>query len=191
MAAPETDIRARILAAVSAMPGVHMRELERSTGISLGGLTHHLRVLEQQGALVGLSDGYYHRYFLPSLVLPEASRRLNEVDRRLLALCRRPASLAIVLNLAADGPLTHEDLRARLRRSKGTVTYHLSRVIEEGIVRVVRDPRGDLYELADSKRVLSTLVTFATTLRDHVDGFAALWSALGSRNTREGAHEKT
>jgi predicted transcriptional regulator len=184
VAAPETDIRARILSAVSAKPGIHMLELKRTLDISLSGLTHHLRVLERQGAIVGLSDGYYHRYFLPSLVIPDESRRLNDTDRRLLAECRRPESLAIVLNLAVDGPLRHEDIAGRLKRSKGTTTYHLSRLVDAGIVRVVQDSTLGMYELVDSKRVLSILVTFAASLRDHVDGFARFWLSLGERKVR-------
>ena len=184
MAEPETEIRARILDAVSTRPGIHMRELERILGISLSGLGHHLHVLEKQGAIVGLSDGHYHRYFLSNLVLPEEARRLNDADRRLLAECQRPASLAIILNLAADGPLRHEDIGRRLKRSKGTVTYHMSRLVDAAIVRVRRNASGDIYELAESKRVLSILLTFATGLRDHVDGFARLWLALGERKAK-------
>lgn len=142
MAAAGTDVRGRILEAISAKPGIHLRDLERTVGISFSGISHHVRALEKQGAVIGVSDRYYRRYFLSNLTLPEESRQFNEADRRLLAACRRPASLAIVLNLAVDGPMGREEVGERLKRSKGTVSHHLSRLVDEGIVKIVSGASG-------------------------------------------------
>ncbi len=178
MPAPEADARGRILEAIAAMPGIHLRELERHVGISFSGVSHHVRALEKEGAIIGVSDPHYRRYFLSGLILPNEARELNEVDRRLLAECQRPASLAIVLNLAADGPMTHAEIGTRLKKSKGTVSYHLSRLMDARVVRIVPGPRGETCELVDANRVTSVLVTFSASLRDHVDGFARLWLSL-------------
>lgn len=159
-----------------------MRELERGMGISLSGVSHHLRILEEQGAIVGISDGHYRRYFPSDLVLPVQARRLAEDDRRLLAECRRPMSLAIVLSLAVDGRLRHGELRKRLGKSKSTASYHLSRLLTSGLLRLVRDSSAESYELADRDRAVALLVTFSGTLRDHVDGFADLWLSLRRRD---------
>ena len=111
-----------------------------------------MRVLERQGSIVGISDGHYRRYFSRELVLPAESRRLSEEDRRLLAECRRPMSLAIVLNLAVEGRLRQADLRERLGKSKSTISYHLSRLVTSGHVRLVLDSYPDAYEIADRVR---------------------------------------
>jgi len=70
-------------------------------------------------------------------------------------------------------------MEQRLEKSKATVTYHLSRLVGAGIVRIEQGASGQTYRLADSARVVSVLVTFAASLRDHTDGFARLWLALG------------
>lgn len=145
-----------------------------------------MRVLERQGSIVGISDGHYRRYFSRELVLPAESRRLSEEDRRLLAECRRPMSLAIVLNLAVEGRLRQADLRERLGKSKSTISYHLSRLVTSGHVRLVLDSYPDAYEIVDRVRVVALLVTFSDTLRDHVDAFADLWHALGGRDDKNG-----
>ena len=177
---PEADIRQRAFQAIAAKPGVHLRELARILGISLSGVIHHLRVLENQRAVVGISDGHYRRYFSRDLVLPAESRHLFEEDRKLLAECRRSMSLAIVLNLAVEGRLRHGEVRKRVRRSKSTTSYHLSRLVASGHVRIVRESSTESYELVDRTRVVSLLVTFSETLRDRVDAFADLWSSLAS-----------
>jgi len=177
---PEGDLRQRALHAIATKPGIHLRELARVLEVSLNGVIHHLRVLEDQGAVIGISDGHYRRYFSRDLVLPAESRRLFEEDRKLLAECRRSMSLAIVLNLAVEGRLRHGELRKRVRRSKSTTSYHLARLVASGHVRIVRESSTEGYELVNRTRVVALLVTFSETLRDRVDAFADLWSSLAS-----------
>ena len=172
--------------AISTKPGIHMRELERSLGVSLSGVSYHLRILEEQGAIVGISDGHYRRYFSSDLVLPTEARRVTEDDRLLLAECRRPVSLAILLNLAMEGRMRHGELRKRLGKSKSTTSYHLSRLLASGLVCIVRDSSAESYQLVDRARAVALLVTFSGTLRDHVDGFADLWLSLGTRDVKKG-----
>ncbi len=178
MAAAGADVRGRVLEAISRKPGIHMRELQRTIGISLSGISHHVRALEKQGVVIGISDRHYRRYFSSNLLLPREARLLNEADRRLLAECRRPASLTIVLNLAVDGPMDPGEIRVRLKRSHGTVRYHLSRLVDTGVVNIRRGSAGEMYELVERDRVISILATFSDTLRDHADGFARLWLDL-------------
>lgn len=178
MPAAGARARGRILEAISSKPGIHVRELERVVGISGSGISHHLHALEKHGQVVGISDGHYRRYFQAHLVLPQAARQLNDLDRRLLGECRRPASLAIVLNLAVDGPMSHSRIQEALGRSKGTVTYHLNRLVESAVLTRREASTDDLYELVEPIRVVALLTTFSSSFVDHVDGFARLWLNL-------------
>ena len=131
--------------------------------------------------MVGISDGYYRRYFLSTLLLVEEARRLTDDDRRLLAECKRPTSLAIILNLAVDGPLRHKDLEQRLGRTKGTISFHLARLVNLGLVRQASASSGAGYVVVNPSRIVPLLVTFPGSRRDHVDAFASLWIELGSK----------
>ncbi len=181
----DSEVRERIKAAVQEAPGIHMRELERRVGISFGAVDHHVHVLERRGDVVAFWDGHFRRLFATDLVLPSESRRLNEDDRRFLALCRRHTSLAIVLNIAAEGRLRHGELQRRIGRSKATLSYHLERMMSVGVIRTSTEASERGYELADRGRAISLLVTFAPALRGHVDGFADLWTALRDGRTEE------
>lgn len=182
MDAGESDVRRRIAEAVIARPGIHLRDLGRTVGTSLSGVLHHIRVLERQGVIVGISDRHYRRYFSSTLVLPTESRRLSEDDRKLLGEIQRPMSLAIVLNLAVDGPLGHRELGRRLGKSKSTTSYHLDRLVTSGFVRPSPASSPERYELSDAKRATALLVTFSGALRDRYDAFADLWLTLGRRD---------
>lgn len=155
-----------------------MRELERRVGVSFSGIAHHVHNLESEGVIVSLWDGHFRRWFSRDLLLFAESRRLGEEDRRLLAACRRPAALSILLNLAAAGSLRHKELLGRVGKSKSTLTYHLEHLISEGLVRVSIESSERRYELVDRDRSIALLVTFAETYRSHADGFADLWLAL-------------
>ncbi len=155
-----------------------MRELERRVGISFSGVDHHVHALEADGIIVAFWDGHFRRLFAADLVLPAESRRLGEADRRFLAACRRPSSLTILLNLAADGTLRHGELLGRLDRSKSTVTYHLDRLVAAGLVKASAESSERGYELVDRARAILLLVTYAAELRGHADTFADLWLAL-------------
>jgi len=178
---PNVDVRRRIVQEISTEPGIHLRELERRLAISLSGIIHHLKILEGEDVVVGISDGHYRRYFAKELILPTEARRLTDDDRRFLAQYRRPMSLAIVLNLAVAGRLRHVELRERIGKSKSKLSYHLSRLATSGHVRLVHEASSETYELTDKARVVALLVTFSDTLRDHVDEFAKLWIALQQR----------
>jgi AcrR family transcriptional regulator len=155
-----------------------MRQLERVAGVSLSAVTHHLRAVEMEGKVVAIFDGYYRRYFLSTLVLIGDARQLTEADRRLLAECKRPTSLGIILNLAVDGPLRHKDLELRLGRTKGTISHSLSRLVSLDIVSRSDEPSAQRYVVASPSRVVPLLVTFSGSLRSHVDSYANLWLLL-------------
>lgn len=178
MADPRPEVRERILAEIRTTPGVHMRELERRVGISFSGIDHHVRRLESEGMVVAFWDGHFRRLFSTDLVFPAESRRLGEADRRLLSACRRPASLAIILNLAGDGILSHGELLARTGKSKATLTYHVNRLVSAGLVRAAPGSSEKGYELVDRERIILLLVTFAEAFRSHADTFADLWLSL-------------
>ncbi len=74
--------------------------------------------------------------------------------------------------------MTHREVTRRLKRSRGTVTYHLTRLSVAGIVTLGAGSNGETYELVDPSRVVSLLATFSNTLQDRLDGFARLWSRL-------------
>lgn len=178
-------VRHLIMEAIAAKPGIHLRDLQRVVHVSLSGIEHHVRALEREARIVTISDGYFRRCFLTTWVLPEEARRLDEEERRIIAEFRRRMSLAIVLHLAADGPLRHHELQERLGKSKGTVSYHLSRLLANGLLRMTGDSSDARYDLANRARVISLLVTFSPLFRDHVDGFVDMWLSLGARFSGE------
>lgn len=131
--------RRAILEHVQANPGVSLRALARATGIGLGSLQHHVRMLVKRNRLWMDCLGKTHAYHAgpqPACqqdVLKARMRALDELDRRLMSLID-----------AADAPTQVAILTAFSDRglARSTVQSRLKRLTRRGLLRA--EPRGRL-----------------------------------------------
>lgn len=166
------DVRAQVYDAVRRYPGIHLREIERQTGVSATLAQYHLRKLAEDGYVESHEQGGYVRHF------PTAkgkSARVMPEDVPLVGLLREEVPLHVVLLLLDKGPLTHAELVAELGIAKSTVSYHLAKLAEAGLVeRAGADAR---LRLTDRERVYRLLLAYRPT-PTLVDAFAKLWGDL-------------
>lgn len=163
--------RTKILETVTRFPGIHLRALEREAGLSSSLIVYHLEDLEREGLLLAEEINGYTRYF------PGPRSRgphLDRADRALLGVMREKVPLELTLHLLERGALKHKDLAELLDLSKGTVTYHLKKLADLGIV--VKTPRGEEkgFTLAEPERVRKLIQQYRPT-PETVDEFAELW----------------
>lgn len=143
--------RARLVQLVQAEPGVHFQDLVRRSGLPNGTAVHHLRKLTDAGLLAARPLGRYTCYF------PGSSP-----DRATLAaapVTRADGARRILAELAANPGLSGGDLAMRLGIQPSTVTYHVKRLQDAGLVAAARDGR---------------VIRFRTT------GPTAAWAAAGA-----------
>lgn len=120
--------RQRLFEIASQTPGIHLRELQRQSGLGWGGFVAHLRLLLEAGILRVERQGRY-RVVLPagataSSWLPSAKQR--EV-LRLLDEANAPVALA--------------DCRDRLGMSRQLLDHHLKALEARGLVRIDAEHR--------------------------------------------------
>jgi predicted transcriptional regulator len=125
-------VRARILAAVAAEPGVHFSGLQRRLGVSAGTAHHHLGKLTQGGLLVAVPHGRHTRYFPPETSAASVSRA------KVLA---APGAAQVMEAVRRSPGATVTGLAQALGRSAGTVAHHLDRLEAAGLVERRRDGR--------------------------------------------------
>lgn len=107
----------------------HMRGIKRLTGIPLGSLSHHLRVLEEAGIVKSVEYSNY-RAFFPS------SRGLSEVTMERVAPLAHEVRREIGKVLLGRGCETQEAVAERVNRSQGTVSRHIRRLVDAGLVEL-------------------------------------------------------
>ncbi len=149
-------------------PGLHMRALERRLGISLGDLRYHLDYLEKRKLITSRSDGYRKTYF--------SARDVYLRDRDLLALLRQRTPRRIILHLMLTQSVTFESLCEALRVSKSTLSFHMRKLTDRGVVYVRKEERRNLYSLRDREMVAKLLIAYKRTfLDDAVDRVLEVW----------------
>jgi predicted transcriptional regulator len=167
---PELELESRrdIYQYVAANPGVHFRALVAALDYAQGTIQYHLRWLESHDLVTASEDGTYTRYY--------ATGEFDDADRAILNALRREHARRIVAHLAADGALSTADLAERLDRSPSTVSWHLSKLTEEGLLTKERDGRRVEYELRDPERVKYLYTVYQKTFTDRVvDKLFDLW----------------
>lgn len=172
MSEPDLELASRraIYQQIAASPGVHFRSLLDDLDYAQGTLQYQLRWLDNQNLIEISDDGRYTRYY------PTAE--FDESDQALMNALRRKYSRRILAYLLADGPLTTTDLSDRLDKAQSTVSWHLSKLNDAGLVTKERDGRQVMYEVRDAARVKYLYTVHRRSFTDKVvDRILGLWDS--------------
>lgn len=157
--------RADILAVVHTTPGIHLRSVERETGLPLGQVLYHLDRLERMGLVVSARDAGFRRYY--------PSRDVGRGEKRYLAALRTQVPRHVLLALLeGPSPQSHKELQAAVGVAGSTLSFHLQRLLAAGVLDRTRQGATNLYAITDPGTVRRELVYYRESFRDEkVDRF--------------------
>ena len=124
--------RARLVQVVEAQPGIHFKELQRTTGLGNGALAHHTQVLVRHGRLRRIANGGYTCFF------PAVPDRALEARAFVL---KSDGARRVLAAIQATPGRSNLDVAGLTGLDPGTVHYHVRRLAEAGLVNVRRDGR--------------------------------------------------
>ncbi|MFC7133334.1 MULTISPECIES: winged helix-turn-helix transcriptional regulator [Salinibaculum] len=166
----ELPTRRAIYQRIVDTPGIHVRALFDDLDLAKGTVQYHLRWLEDEDIVEVSDDGEYTRYY------PADS--FDESDRQVLNALRRTLARRVLAYLAAEEQLTTADLADHLDKSNSTISWHLSKLQDAGLVEKHRDGRCVLYELTDPQRVRYLYTVYRASFTDRlVDRLFDLWES--------------
>lgn len=159
--------RRRIRAVVFKYPGIHFRGIQRKTNLAVGCLKYNLDVLEKSRDIVSEKCGRNLRYFPPSV---------QSDNRRLLGILRLKSHRRILVYLLAHPAAKFSELAQRLDLSGSTLSWHLKKLEQEGVVLSSRRGKETSYSVVNEKEIKNLLATFKESFLDGwVDSFISLW----------------
>ncbi len=168
------ETRRNIYTLILTYPGLHEREMARKLQMSLSTLDYHLHYLEKREIIVSKKDGRYTRYFV--------SRKIGAQDKRTISLLRQKTPRNIVLFLLLNPKALHKEICNEIKKSPSTISFHLKKLIDAGIISAISIGRGTAYEVINAEKIVDVLITYKRTfLDDAVDKFIETWSSLGSK----------
>ncbi|HUR25025.1 MAG TPA: winged helix-turn-helix transcriptional regulator [Candidatus Thermoplasmatota archaeon] len=123
--------RVLILDAIAAEPGIHFSELLRRTGMGNGSLHHHLKTLRDAGRVEARAAQGYTCYF------PAGAQS----GARGAAAAKADGAQRILGHVRSHPGRSVKQVAAECGLHPSTVTYHVQRLCEAGLVDALRDGR--------------------------------------------------
>ena len=150
--------RSDVLACVEKFPGAHLRGIERLTELPLGQVLYHLDRLERMGIIASQRDAGFRRYY------PTAS--VGRAEKKYLAALRHDATRRIALAVLERGPSPHKELQEHLQIAGSTLSFHLQRLLDAGVLRRERHGAVSRYALVEPDVARRELILYRESFRD-------------------------
>ena len=164
----ELETRKEIFEYVQTNPGVHFSKLKRDLEMETGLVQHHLGTLEEYDVLTSEEHQGKRRLFV--------AEELAEEERAILSSLRYETTRHILLLLLEETTARNRAIAEELGVSPATVSWHVSRLVENGIVSEVRDGRTTRYTVADEEPTMQLLVRYEESFVDRaVDNVLDFW----------------
>jgi DNA-binding transcriptional ArsR family regulator len=147
----EHDTRAELYDHLQADPGTYLSAFAEASALdaSLGTIRYHLRILEREGLVTSAKVGGKRRYY-PIGTSPDA-----------LDIALESASTRTILEELTASPDTVSGLADRIDRDPSTVSHHLSRLNDDGLVERERDGQVVINRLTPGVETVLTQGPFA------------------------------
>jgi predicted transcriptional regulator len=155
------DVRDEIYKFVNENPGIRYRELLRLLGISNGVLTYHLGILEKSGQIKveRQSNNRVSRYFVASI---------SKQDSDIIGCFRNNVTRNITIYILKNEYCTFNEIADHLGMAPSTVSWHIKRLKEVGILEVTQGSERLLYSVTDKAQVDRVLSKYKETFTEKV-----------------------
>lgn len=147
------ETRRSVYRFVSRNPGSHLREIARSVQLPLGTALYHLNCLEDADRVTITRDGRYKRYFL--------KHALGRREKEYVSALHHAVPRAIVYALAAKGARTQRELSRDANVSRSTLSFHVNRLVNQGILSCEDQWPENRYHLAEPTLTKGILERYA------------------------------
>jgi predicted transcriptional regulator len=163
LAAGEEDsssaARDAIAGYVAATPGAHFSKIRDDLKLGTGEAQHHLRHLDDAGAIESVRDGDYRRFF--------PAGQFSPFEQTALGYLRRETTRGMLIELLREPDATGTGLAERLDVSRATVSKHASDLEDASLL-----DRSDGYAVRRPETVITLLVRFGDSFDETAAAFA-------------------
>lgn len=168
----ELENRRMIFRYISRYPGSYFREIQKKVGLATGVLEYHLNYLVKKGLLSTETERKKKRYFV--------SQEIPHLDKRTIGLMRQRIPRRITIHTLLNPDCSFQDLRKEFEVAKSTLSFHLRKLEDAGILASLKKGRKKFYRVADPEETARILISYKSSFLDAVlDSFAEVWLEVG------------
>ncbi|QLD85487.1 helix-turn-helix domain-containing protein [Natronomonas halophila] len=137
----EHEAREEVYEIVNESPGAYLSELSEEAGLPLSTTRHHIKVLEREDLVSGAKLRGKRRFYPAYAEGVELAAALND-----------EATASIIDAIARLGSASVSDLADDIGRDPSTISHHLQRLEEDGIITREREGRAVMNKLSGEAR---------------------------------------
>lgn len=152
---------------ISLVPGLHLRAVQRLLGLSFSSTRYHVDALQKSGEIVRSQEGGYSRLY---------SNGISEADKILFSAINSPTDRRILSCMVKKSRISSREISEKTGFAKSTISEHLSRLVEIGIVAEEVVDSQTQHILTNPDRIWAIMsIQNPTMLRRATDRFIDLW----------------
>ena len=155
----EEDVKVLLVKHIEQTPGIRYRELLRLTGLVNGVLTHHLAVLEKANIIKVYRESRLTRYYPVGV---------SDKESAILKFVRHEPTREILLFILENETCTFNEIVDHTGKAPSTVSSHLKRLKEAGIVSVRYGEYYQLYCIVEGDLVAEVFSKYTVSFLDKV-----------------------
>lgn len=170
------DNKQRIYSYIKNNPGSHLRRISKELVIAIGDIQYQLKFLEGMGLIKSRRMGLYKTYYSVSI--------LGERSENILAVLQQETLRDIMLHLIENPGATQSEIAHHKGFTAPTINWHMSRLIEMGLVYTCREGRFVKYYVeGDIDDIVSLLKSYhPSTWNTLSNRLASLFLDLSSQS---------
>jgi DNA-binding transcriptional ArsR family regulator len=155
----EVDAQAILLKGIEENPGIRYRELLRLTGFVNGVLSYHLLALERANVIQVNRESRMTRYYPLSV---------SDKESAILKFVRHEPVRKILLFILEHDMCTFNEIVDHTGKAPSTVSLHLKRLREAGIILIRHGEYHQLYRVVERDLVAEVFSKYTTSFMDKV-----------------------
>src|SRR5215213_10942462 len=166
----DEDTKVLLMRHIEQAPGIRYRELLRLMGLVNGVLTHHLAALEKANVIKVYRESRITRYYPVSI---------SDKESAILKFVRHEPIREILLFILENEMCTFSEIVDHTGKAPSTISYHLKRLKEAGIVSVRYGEHYQLYCIVEGDLVAEVFSKYTVSFVDKVvDNYTGMLEEL-------------
>jgi predicted transcriptional regulator len=164
----ELKTRRKIYNLIIKNPGLHLSKIAYLCNMRVSLVEYHLTYMEKSGVISSAKYKGYKRYYIKG--------KIGREDKKFLSILRQEIPLRVTLFLLKEENAQHKDILKNVNISASTLSYHLKKLIDIGIIEVQKKDSYHNYSIRNKKYIFNILMDYRPF--DLFDNFENIWSDL-------------
>jgi predicted transcriptional regulator len=169
----DSENRTRVYNYIKKNPGAHLRMITRELEMGMGATQHHLDILEKSGKIKSRRINIYRHYYAVEVL---------DAEHNILAFLRQETAMDILTYLMEHPKSTQSDIINFKGFSAPTISWHMTRLEQAGLISSVKEGRTIRYTITDMQSIAMSLKTYHPNVWDKMlSRFADLFLQISSK----------